>query len=225
MKKSVSRRPSVTTVIACLALFLAIGGGAYAAAKSTKISGNKIKKSSIAGNRLKKDTLTGKQIKESTLGTVPSAAVASNVTGVTRFNFKLGFGQTQTILAAGPFTFAASCLQNVNNLEEPPEPNRDIARITIASSVGGTVFDGDSSLRGEEPTEFLGPNTPETDRIISELDLATGKAEYDAASNEDGAAYDPASGTAVSFNQAGLGMGVNVFGPGCLFHGFVTVEG
>ena len=50
------QRPSPTTIIACLALFLALGGGVYAAAKSSKISGNKIKKSSIAGNRFKKDT-------------------------------------------------------------------------------------------------------------------------------------------------------------------------
>ena len=104
MKKRV-RRPSPSILIACLALFLALGGGVYAAAKSSKISGSKIKKSSIAGNRLKKDTLTGKQIKESTLGTVPSASVAADVAGQTRFNFKLGFGQTQTILTAGPFTF------------------------------------------------------------------------------------------------------------------------
>jgi hypothetical protein len=223
MKKRV-RRPSPSILIACLALFLALGGGVYAAAKSSKISGSKIKKSSIAGNRLKKDTLTGKQIKESTLVTVPSASVAADVAGQTRFNFKLGFGQTQTILTAGPFTFTATCLQNTSNFEEPPEPNLDIARILISSSAGGTVFDADSARRGDEG-KFLEPTTPESERVISELAIATGKAEYDAAANEDGAAYDPASGTAVSFNQAGLGMGVNVFGPGCLYHGFITVEG
>jgi hypothetical protein len=221
VRHTVRRRPSPTTIIACIALFVALGGTAFAA---TKLSGSKIKKASIPGNRLKKDTLTGKQIKESTLGTVPSAAVANNVAGTTRFNFKLGFGQTQNFLAAGPFTFTASCLQNASNFEEPPIPNLDIARIVISTNTNGTVFDGFSSQRGTEPGDFLDTTTPEKERVFTELSVPTGKSEYDAASNEDGAAYAP-NGVAVSFNQDGLGMGINEFGPGCLFHGFATVEG
>jgi hypothetical protein len=60
-------------VVAYLALFVALGGGAYAA---SHINGKTIKKGSIPGNRLKKDGVTGVQVKESTLGTVPRATRA-----------------------------------------------------------------------------------------------------------------------------------------------------
>jgi hypothetical protein len=221
VKRIARKRPSPTTIIACIALFAALGGTAFAA---TKLSGNKIKKSSIPGNRLKKDTLTGKQIKESTLGTVPSAGVANNVVNLSRFNFKLGFGGSQNFLTAGPFTFTATCLQNTSDFAEPPNPNLDIARIVISTNTNGMVFDGRFSKRGAEPGDFLDTTTPEKERVFSELSTPTGKASYDAATNEDGAAYQP-NGIAVSFDQAGFGMGVNVFGPGCIFHGFATVEG
>lgn len=214
-------RPSPTTIIACIALFVALGGTAFAA---KKLSGNKIKKASIAGNRLKKDTLTGKQIKESTLGTVPSANVANNVVNLTRFNFKLGFGQSQTFLTAGPFSFTATCQQNASDLNEPPNTNLDIARILISTNTNGMVFDASSALRGEEPSKFLNTTTPEKERIFDEEAVPTGKATYQAEPNSDGAAYQP-NGVAVSFNQDGLGIGINVFGPGCFFHGFAIVEG
>jgi hypothetical protein len=73
-------RPSPAMVIACLALFVAIGGGAYAAAKidtedirSEAVTGPKIAKRTIKGNRVAPDTLKGKKIQEDTLGTVPNA--------------------------------------------------------------------------------------------------------------------------------------------------------
>ncbi|WP_205471144.1 hypothetical protein [Nocardioides sp. SYSU D00038] len=70
------RRPSFTTVIALLALVLAVSGTSYAAGK---INGKNIKANSIAGKKLKNDTVTGAKIKESTLGQVPSAKVADSV--------------------------------------------------------------------------------------------------------------------------------------------------
>ena len=224
MRRAASRRPSPTTIIALLALFLALGGTAvYAAKHSKKISGNKIKKSSIPGNRLKKDTLTGKQIKESTLGTVPSAEVAANLSGLTRFDFSVPFGGSHTFLTAGPFTFTATCSQNTSDFGEPPTPNLDIARILIATSANGMVFDAQSAKRGEDPTKFLDTTTPEKERIVVEETVPTGKAFYEAAGNEDGAAYQP-GGVAVSFDQSGLGIGINVYGPGCFFHGYAMVE-
>ena len=48
-------------VIAVIALFLAMGGGVYAA--SNKINGKQIKAKSLPGNRLKPKSVTAKQIK------------------------------------------------------------------------------------------------------------------------------------------------------------------
>jgi hypothetical protein len=79
----ISRLLSFSNVIACLALFVALGGSVYAA---QKISGKQIKKSSLPGNRLKPKTvpanrikpnsLTGKQINEQTLTGVSASALA-----------------------------------------------------------------------------------------------------------------------------------------------------
>jgi hypothetical protein len=70
-------RPRLTfaNVVSVLALFVALGGGAYAAAT---IDGSTIKKNSIPGNRLQADTVTGGKVKESSLARVPAAKNAAN---------------------------------------------------------------------------------------------------------------------------------------------------
>ncbi len=55
---------SFSNVVACLALFVALGGSVYAAGK---ISGKQIKPNSLPGNRVKAKTLTATQIKPATL--------------------------------------------------------------------------------------------------------------------------------------------------------------
>lgn len=62
-------------VMATIAVFIALGGTGYAAAK---INGKNIKASTVAGKALKKNTLTGREIRESKLGKVPSAASADS---------------------------------------------------------------------------------------------------------------------------------------------------
>ena len=52
-------------MVATLALFLAVTGGAVWAA--SKINGKQIKKNSIPGNRIKQKSLTNNQIKKSTI--------------------------------------------------------------------------------------------------------------------------------------------------------------
>jgi len=67
------RRPSHATVVAYLALFVALGGSVYAA---SHINGRQIRRNSLPGNRLRNHSVRGRKIKLSTLGTVPSAAHA-----------------------------------------------------------------------------------------------------------------------------------------------------
>jgi len=91
--RRIAKLLSFSNVVACLALFIALGGSVYAAGK---ISGKQIKPSSLPGNRIKPKTikanrikpksltgsqvkpnsLTGVQINEKTL-TVSAAALAS----------------------------------------------------------------------------------------------------------------------------------------------------
>jgi hypothetical protein len=58
------RAITFSNVIACIALFVALGGSVYAAAK---IDGKQIKAKSIPGNRIKPKTLTAKQVKPRSL--------------------------------------------------------------------------------------------------------------------------------------------------------------
>jgi hypothetical protein len=64
-----------SNAIAYLALFVALGGSAYAGAK---LNGKTIKRGTIPGNRLKANGVTGAQIDESSLGQVPSAKNADD---------------------------------------------------------------------------------------------------------------------------------------------------
>src|SRR5262245_7495941 len=78
-------------VMATVAGFLALGGGAFAAGqlgkntvgpkqlKKNSVTTAKVKKEAITAAKVKKGTLTGTQINASTLGTVPTAQTASSV--------------------------------------------------------------------------------------------------------------------------------------------------
>jgi hypothetical protein len=84
MRKRVKwARPSHTTVVAYLTLFLVIGGGAaYAAGHLGKnsVGTKQLKKNAVTGAKVKDQSLTGKDIKLSKLGTVPSATLATTAT-------------------------------------------------------------------------------------------------------------------------------------------------
>ena len=68
-------RPSPSMAVALLALFIALGGTAYAVGS---INGAKLKNRSVAAKKLKRHTITGKEINFRKLGTVPSARNALN---------------------------------------------------------------------------------------------------------------------------------------------------
>ena len=85
MSRIASRRPSASLVIACLALFVALGGVGYAAGTigSAAIVDNSIRSKDVRNNDLRgKDvrtnTLKGADVDESSLGQVPSAANADS---------------------------------------------------------------------------------------------------------------------------------------------------
>jgi hypothetical protein len=87
-----SLKPSYSAVTATLALFLALGGGAYAASvlpaksvgarelKKNAVVRAKIKNNAVNGSKVAADSLTGQDIRESSLAQVPSAAAADNAT-------------------------------------------------------------------------------------------------------------------------------------------------
>lgn len=75
------RAPSPSMIVACIALFVALGGTSYAAIKlpANSVGTKQIKNSAVTGAKVKDATLTGADIVASTLGKVPSAASADSV--------------------------------------------------------------------------------------------------------------------------------------------------
>jgi hypothetical protein len=71
MKHSRRLRPSPALVIACLALFVALGGTVLAA---TKIDGHTIRVRSLPGNRLEVGTVAGNRLRP---GTIPGNRIAA----------------------------------------------------------------------------------------------------------------------------------------------------
>jgi hypothetical protein len=91
MKRSARRHPSPALVIACLALFVALGGTVLAATKIDgktikvrSLPGNRLVIGSVPGNRIAARSLDGSQIKVETLGEVPSAAHADSAESARR---------------------------------------------------------------------------------------------------------------------------------------------
>src|SRR5215210_963256 len=92
MLHRVRLRFTYANVTATLALFLALGGGAYAAAtlparsvgskqlKKNAVVRAKIKKNAVNGAKVRNNSLTGDDILEASLGKVPSAAAADTAT-------------------------------------------------------------------------------------------------------------------------------------------------
>lgn len=129
MSKLRGRRPSPSLVISILALFVALGGSAYAASKigtknikNNAITSAKIKKNAVTTAKIRNGAVTGAKINAATLGTVPNAAhatsadtagTATNATNFSRYSGsglkKASVGQAITLLTVGPFTFTGKC--------------------------------------------------------------------------------------------------------------------
>jgi hypothetical protein len=85
-------RPTYASVTATLALFISLGGGAYAAAtlpansvgakqiKKNAVERAKIKNNAVDGSKVLDGSITGDDVKESTLEKVPAAAAADTST-------------------------------------------------------------------------------------------------------------------------------------------------
>lgn len=84
MSKVWGKRPSPSLVISVLALFVALGGSAYAATKigtknikNNAITSAKIKKNAVTTAKIKNGAVTGAKVNAATLGTVPNATHAA----------------------------------------------------------------------------------------------------------------------------------------------------
>ena len=206
-------------VVACIALFAALTGGAFAAKglidskdiENNSITGRDVKKDSLVGSDIKANSLKGKDVDESTLGEVPAASSATDANavggvGVTRIApFTLTTGQEQQVYQGGAFTLTASCVIDDGGF--------DRAAIVISTSVDNSSFDGEDS----EPD--LDIATLAADREVIKAEPPTGTPEIDASS--DVSAFAP-DGTEITAAELTAAVNLPQDGAGaCRYYGLV----
>jgi hypothetical protein len=126
--RRLKRRPSAGTVIALIALFVAIGGTTYAA---KKIGTKQLKNGAVKTNKLANNAATGKKVAEATLSQVPSAkaadtATTANAAGVaitgaktSGVNSPAGTGEFQIVSITVPTAgnYAVVARTNISNID------------------------------------------------------------------------------------------------------------
>jgi len=169
------RHLSFSNVIAMLALFVALGGAAYAGTKingssikNGSIGGGKLKNETITANKLKKGTLSGAQIapgsitsssiNESTLGTVPSAQNATTAGTATKAT-----SATKATTAA-----KATTAETAKHAETADSAKRaETANSATHADSAGTATTADSAKTAGEAEKLGG-------RSAAELELSCG---------------------------------------------------
>jgi hypothetical protein len=136
-----------------LALFLAIGGGAFAA--GTLVNGDRlIKKASLSGNRLRDHSITGTQVNVSALGKVPSAGTADSAGRATTADTANNANHATSADTAKNANHAttADTATNATNAT-----NASHAGVAAYAATFPTTLPAGETLRGE--WQLAGPNS------------------------------------------------------------------
>jgi hypothetical protein len=143
--------------VALVALFVAMGGSAYAAfvvtsgdIKNNTIRSRDVRNGGLIGKDLRANRVGGRAIKESTLGTVPSAIVAEGSTHFTVVNFggqQVRGRGTTSVSRTGPGRYQAIFNRDVRSCAyfatiggptaAAPPGNGQITVSSLASNVNG----------------------------------------------------------------------------------------
>jgi hypothetical protein len=216
--KHIRKRLTYANVMSSIAVFLILGGATAFAAKKigakqlkpNSVTTAKIKKNAVTTAKIKNNAVTGAKVNESTLSTVPSAA---SLVGQTTFDFRLGFGQSQTIASNGVVSLVAVCDQ---------KEGLDRARILEQTSQDGAVASGDDFYDGQEGN-FLNVNTPEEEREFGINTIASGITDVEN-DIDSGFVLGP-DGRGLTTNSEGIALGLNYGAAGCLFAGVINTVG
>jgi hypothetical protein len=139
------RRPSPALAISLLALFVALGGSAYAAAaingkniKNGTVTGKKLKNRSVGGTKIKLNGIGGRAVKESSLGTVPNATRASTAGRADTAgsaDSATSAGDAAELGGQGPAAYAKAGLEAPHLLGTPGNPQLQDDWAVLAGTV------------------------------------------------------------------------------------------
>jgi hypothetical protein len=131
--------------MASVAVFVALGGGAYAA---VHVNGKDIQDHTITGKKIKRNTLGSKQIKESRLGEVPRAARAKFATKAGSADTADSATSAKRATSAGTATTAT-----LATTAETATTATNAANATNATNAANA--DNAATLGGDAPAAFL----------------------------------------------------------------------
>lgn len=180
-------RISPASLLALVALFVALGGTSYAAIqingkdlKNKSVPGKKLKNKTIAGAKVKDNTLTGKQINELKLGAVPNATNATNAVNATNAANVAGHGRAFKRVTATAAAGAAAAIAAAPQVElfkagtltvygkcatDTAGPATYAIVFVKTSQDGATLNSGTTQYFGTPG--FLNASTPELTAIVS----------------------------------------------------------
>jgi hypothetical protein len=177
------RLPSPAMIVALAALFLALGGSAYAAlvitgknVRNNSLEGADIKNKALAGRDIKNDSLGRIPIKEERLdaskfGTVKNSAAVGGMTAKKIEPFTLNVGLSREVLKAGPLTLTANCRASGGD---------HVAEILVSTNSNDAAVDGaqkDTNFDVGESAQLVASSaaagTPSFDQEASGAAIAT----------------------------------------------------
>ncbi|HTU15863.1 MAG TPA: hypothetical protein VMF31_11765 [Solirubrobacterales bacterium] len=242
MTNRIRKHLSFSNVIAALALFIALGGSAYAVGKNTigtsqiknnavtakkikknavvtakiknkAVTASKIKDGSVTGAKIPASSIDGSKLQLDTLGTVPSAASAAEAAALAGQNTVLiKLAGGQTAEVAKHGQVSITATCKVN------EGGDDIIELFAGTTVNGAVFEGDDSKSGgPAPADFLNTDTPDVDRGFAVISNNTG-VPYVSTDIDEGFVLGP-DGKGILANTEGLILGVNYLDSACIVGG------
>lgn len=201
-------------VISLIALFVALGGTAWAIGRNT-----------VGTPQLRNGAVTAEKIRDGAV--TPGKIRDYRRTGIRRVRATSGADETAARIAAprvelfrvAPFTIYAKCFS---------DPGSTFARVYIATTQPGAIYQGDSGRLSGNP--FLNPGTAEPDREVNETSTASNAAEFYGMHSTEVSAMSP-SGTVIegripfAVKRGTLPGGNGIYGGGnvCLFAGDLTV--
>jgi hypothetical protein len=148
---------SFSNVIAVLALFIALGGAAYA---GTKINGKTIVNKSIGGGKLKNETITANKIKK---GTITSAQITPGSIDSTQININT--------LTTVPSATTATTATTAKTAETATKADSATSAVTAGTADTATV--ADNAKHAEEADQAKHASEADNAKHASEADLTT----------------------------------------------------
>lgn len=252
MLQNLRKRLSFSNIVALLALFIALGGSAYAVGKNSvgtkqlknnAVTAKKIKKNAVTTAKVKNGAITGAKVKLSSLGTVPSATKAATADSATTAGTATSAGTATTATSAasadalkGQQTVFLKLADGESKIVMQHgvvalratcslnDGGSDILRITAETTQNGAILAGDDTLNGgPSANDFLNVNTPEGDREFEEETDTAGQTYVDA-EIDSGFVLGP-DGKAIVANTEGAIMGLNYLDSACIYGGVFNTIG